>query len=191
MIYMLRGIVSEKNGDKIIIDVGGIGYGLIVTSQDFGGAGIGKEAKYYVYESIRENAYDLYGFSSTDSKSLFEQLIGVKNIGPKVAIAVLDISDANTVRTNIAAGEVKFLQTAKGVGRRAAEQIVVELRDKVGAIVTDGAEGVVNRAGIGQQDEAVEALVALGYSAQDALTALEKVDTDLPTEDRIKQALKR
>jgi len=190
MIAILTGKVAEKLGDLVVIDVAGVGYGLIVTGADFGLSVVGKDIKFYIYENIRENAYDLYGFSSLESKKMFEQLLGVKNIGPKAAMAVLDIGNVDLVRANIASGDVKFLQTAKGVGRRAAEQIVVELRDKVGALVTEGAEGVVNRAGVNVQDEAVEALISLGYSPQDAAVALDKIDKDLPTEERLKEALK-
>ena len=86
--------------------------------------------------------------------------------------------------------DVKLLQSAKGVGKRAAEQVVVELRDKVGLASSDTAEGIVNRSGINTQDEAVEALVSLGYSPQDAVLALQKVDSNLATEERIKSALK-
>ncbi len=190
MIATLNGTVLEKVKDQLVIDVSGVGYGLIVTNADFSKNMVSSKQKFYIYEHIRETAYDLYGFSELDSKKLFEQLISVKNVGPKVAMAVLDTADASTVRANIASGEVKFLQTAKGVGRRAAEQIVVELRDKVGAMVTEGAEGIVHRAGVGIQDEAMEALMSLGYSAQDAAVALDKIDKDLPPEERIKQALK-
>lgn len=190
MIATFSGIVSEKLGELVVLDVQGVGYGLIVSSSDFGRFGKGDEARFYVYEHIRENAYDLYGFSELNAKKLFEQLLGVKNIGPKAAMAVLDTGAPTIVRANIANGDVKFLQTAKGVGRRAAEQIVVELRDKVGALVTEGAEGIVNRAGVNTQDEAVEALVSLGYTPQDASVALDGIDSKLPTEDRIKQALK-
>jgi Holliday junction DNA helicase RuvA len=190
MISTLTGKVTDKYCDKIIVEVNGIGYGVVVTAQDFGSAPSDNNSKYYIYENIRENSYDLYGFSNVETKNLFEQLISVKNIGPKVAMAVLDIADVNTIRNNIAAGEVKFLQTAKGVGRRAAEQIIVELRDKVGAIVTESAEGVVSRSGVNVGDEAVEALVALGYSPQDATQALSKVDFSLSTEERIRKALK-
>src|SRR6185437_12308785 len=119
-------------------------------------------AKVYVHEHIREQGYDLYGFTQLDTQNLFEQLLGVKNVGPKVALAVLDIGPAPVVQAAIAAGDVKLLQTAKGVGKRAAEQIVVELRDKVGAVVSETAEGIVTRAGVGMQDEATQALVALG-----------------------------
>ncbi len=188
MIATLRGNVSERIGSTLVIDVNGIGYGLIVTSSDFGVKET--EAKFYIYEHVRENAYDLYGFLTLDSKKLFEQLLSVKNVGPKAAMAVLDVGDTNLVRSSIASGDVKFLQTAKGVGRRAAEQIVVELRDKVGALVTEGAEGIVNRAGVNVQDEAVEALISLGYTPQDAAIALESIDKELSPEERIKQALK-
>jgi Holliday junction DNA helicase RuvA len=157
MILTLSGKVSEKLGEQLVLDVSGVGYGLIITSADFSSVSSTETVKFYIYEHIRENTYDLYGFLNL---------------------------------ANIASGEVKFLQTAKGVGRRAAEQIVVELRDKVGALVTEGAEGIVNRAGVGLQDEAAEALMSLGYSAQDAAISLEKIDKDLPVEERIKQALR-
>ena len=191
MIVKLSGVVSEKLDELIVLEVQGVGYGLITTSADYGHSTGGKDAIFYIYEHIRENSHDLYGFSQLDAKKLFEKLLGVKNIGPKVAMAVMDIAAPPIIRTNIASGDVKFLQTAKGVGRRAAEQIVVELRDKLGELVTEGAESIVNRSGVQLNDEAMEALVSLGYSPQDATTALEKVDKELPSEERIKLALKR
>ncbi len=105
-------------------------------------------------------------------------------------MAVLDIGTAPAVRGAIAAGDVKLLQSAKGVGKRAAEQIVVELRDKVGLASSDAAEGIVARPGIVSGDEAVEALMSLGYSPQDATAALKDIDSTLATEERIKLALK-
>ena len=166
------------------------GYGVQVTSEDFGRLAQGATAKVYLHEHIREQSHDLFGFVQLDTKKLFEQLLGVKNVGPKVALAVLDIGPAARVRGAIAAGDVKLLQSAKGVGKRAAEQIVVELRDKVGLAAGEAAEDIINRPGINTNDEAVEALVALGYTPQDAATALHKIDPDLPVEDRIKLALK-
>jgi Holliday junction DNA helicase RuvA len=191
MIASLRGILSEKMGEQVVIDVAGVGYGLSVTAEDYGRLPTGEEAKVYVYEHIREQSHDLFGFVSLDTKKLFEQLLGVKNVGPKVALAVLDIGNAAGVRGAIAAGDVKLLQSAKGVGKRAAEQIVVELRDKVGLGVSDTAEGIVTRPGIVSGDEAVEALMSLGYSPQDATTALKDIDPLLSTEDRITIALKQ
>lgn len=190
MIATLQGVVSEKLADMIVLDVQGVGYGLQVTVEDFSRLPTGEQAKLYVHEHVREQAYDLFGFVLLDTKKLFEQLLGVKNVGPKVALAVLDIGNAAGVRGAIAAGDVKLLQSAKGVGKRAAEQIVVELRDKVGLATTDAAENIVGRPGINTQDEAVEALISLGYSPQDATLALKDVNLELSVEDRIKLALK-
>ncbi|MBC7581859.1 Holliday junction branch migration protein RuvA [Aeromicrobium sp.] len=190
MIATLNGVVSEKLHDMVVLDVNGVGYGLQVTAEDFSRMNTGDSAKFYIHEHIREQSYDLFGFVQVDTKALFEQLLGVKNVGPKVALAVLDIGTAPGVRGAIAAGDVKLLQSAKGVGKRAAEQIVVELRDKVGLISTDAAENIVGRPGVNAQDEASEALISLGYSPQDATVALQKIDPELPVEERIKLALK-
>lgn len=190
MIVTLSGVISEKILDQVVLDVSGVGYGLQVSAEDYGRLHIGEKAKVYVYEHVREQAYDLFGFTTLANKGLFELLLGVKNVGPKVAMGVLDAGSADMVRVAISGGDVRFLQSAKGVGKRAAEQIVVELRDKVGIEASEAAEGIVTRPGITQQDEALEALMALGYSLQDASMALKHIDKDLPTEERIKQALK-
>ena len=191
MLSTLNGTVSEKIDDLVVIDCAGVGYGLFVTNEDFGRMATGQSAKVYVHEHIREQQHDLFGFTILDTKRLFEQLLGVKNVGPKVALAILNIGTAPAVRGAIAAGDVKLLQSAKGVGKRAAEQVIVELRDKVGLNVSEAAEGIVTRPGINTQDEAVEALMSLGYSPQDATQALDKIDPDLPVEERIRQALRK
>ena len=189
MIATLSGVVAEKDS-KVVIECAGVGYGVFVTLSDFGLLKSGERIKLYIYEHIKEDAHDLYGFVSKDTKKLFEQLLSVKNVGPKVALAVLDVGPVNSVRVAIAEGDVKLLQTAKGVGKRAAEQIVVELRDKMGSPVGDAAESLISRGGINQHDEALQALVALGYTEVDAAAALVNVNSELPTEERIKQALK-
>ncbi len=191
MIATLSGTVSEKLPDVVVLECAGIGYGLNVTAEDFGRMNQGQQTKVYVYEHIREQSFDLFGFISLDTKKLFIQLLGVKNVGPKAAMAVLDIGTAPAVRGAIAAGDVKLIQTAKGVGKRAAEQIVVELRDKVGLVAGEGAEAIIGRPGVNAQDEAVEALVSLGYSPQDAASALKDIDADIPTEQRVRLALQR
>lgn len=190
MIATLTGVVSEKLADMVVLDVHGVGYGLQVTAEDFGRLLTDNPAKLYIHEHVREQAYDLFGFIQQDTKRLFEQLLGVKNVGPKVALGVLDIGTAPLVRGAIASGDVKLLQSAKGVGKRAAEQIVVELRDKVGLAPSEMADDIVTRPGVNTQDEAVEALVSLGYSPQDASLALKDIDANLPAEERIKLALK-
>ena len=190
MIATLTGDIAEKLVDSLVVDVCGVGYGLRVTAEDYGTLATGTKAKIYVYEHIREQAHDLYGFLKRDTQNLFEQLLEVKNVGPKVAMAVLDIGTATAVRAAIASGDVRLLQTAKGVGKRAAEQIVVELRDKVGVAAGAAAEDVVTRPGVNTGDEAVEALISLGYSPQDAMLALRGIDSGLSTEERVTLALK-
>lgn len=190
MIATLRGTVTE-NLTGLVLECAGVGYGVFVTATDADKLHIGEDAKLYIYEHIKEDSHDLYGFILPETKSLFEQLLSVKNVGPKVALAVLDIGPGDAVRSAIANGDVKYLQSAKGVGKRAAEQIVVELRDKVGAPVGEAAEGLVSRAGMNQQDEAWQALVALGFTEADAQSALDSIDKSLPTEERIRLALKK
>lgn len=191
MIATLTGVVAEKTLDEVVLDVNGVGYGLLVTTEDHGRLGAGEKAKLYVHEHIRENSHDLFGFTTTDTKKLFELLLGVNGVGPKMALSVLNTGTANDVRAAIASGDVKSIQKASGVGKRVAERIVVDLKDKVGLEGIDlAATGLLQSDANLLKDEAVEALVALGYTAADAASALTSVGKDLPIEDRIKQALK-
>lgn len=191
MIATLNGVVNEKLADVVVLEVHGVGYGLFVTAEDHGRLTTGERAKLYVYEHIREQQHDLFGFLERDTKSLFEQLLGVNGVGPKMALNVLSVGTATEVRGAMASGDVKFIQQASGVGRRVAERLVVELKDKVGLAGVDlESTGLLQGDSTLMKDEAVEGLVALGYTPADAAKALQKVDPNLPTEDRIKQALK-
>jgi holliday junction DNA helicase RuvA len=183
-------MVSEKLAELVVLDVGGIGYGLLVPVEDYGKLSSGDKAKFYVYEHIRENAHDLYGFTQTDTKRLFGQLLDVNGVGPKMALSILGIGSVEDVRQAIASGDTKFIQAAPGVGKRVAERVVVDLKDKVGLASTANTDSLfVGNAAL-NQDEAVQALVALGYTPQDAASALANVDEKLELEDRIKQALR-
>ena len=190
MINYLDGEIASKDIDHVIVDIAGVGYGVRVSASDYDNLKIGERNKLYIYEHIREDAHDLFGFINIGTLNLFNQLLSVKNVGPKVALAILSIGSESTIREAIAGGDVKRLQTAKGVGKRAAEQIIVELRDKLGLVSSMEAEGVVTRGSLDVNDEAVQALVALGYSEYDAQSALKKSDPELSTQERIKQALK-
>ena len=190
MIATLSGVIAEKIGPIAVVALSGVGYGVLVTTTDLDRMTTGESTKLYIYENIKEDAHDLFGFLTLEDKKLFELLLKVKNVGPKVAMSLLDIGSANDVRAAIAGGDVKRLQTAKGVGKRAAEQVVVELRDKVGLLATDTAEDIVNRGSVNTADEALQALMSLGYSEVDAILALKNIDASLPTEDRIKLALR-
>lgn len=190
MIASLRGKVIEKT-TSIVIECAGVGYGVTVSLSDLGVVSVEGETKLYIYEHIKDDSHDLYGFLHETSKHLFEKLISVKNVGPKAAMAILDIGTSEAVRNAIAGGDIKYLQLAKGVGKRASEQIVVELRDKVGATVSDTAENLVHRSGLNANDEALQALVSLGYTESDAHHVLSSIDQKLSTEDRVKKALKK
>jgi Holliday junction DNA helicase RuvA len=192
MIATLTGVIAEKTMDAVVLDVSGVGYGVLVTSEDYGRLGGGDLAKLYIYEHIREAAHDLYGFLHPETKELFELLLGVNGVGPKMALSVLSTGNTTEVRQAIAGGDTKFIQRANGVGKRVAERIVVELKDKVGLVGVDlGEAGFLHSEHALSQDEAAEALITLGYSPQDAAKALNGVDKDLPTEERIKHALKQ
>lgn len=190
MITTLSGVVSEKLLSQVVIDVQGVGYGVYVPAEDFGRLVPGETAKLYIYEYIREQAHDLFGFLSSDTLTVFEQFLAVNGVGPKMALSMLSIGSVTEVRQAIASGDIKYLQRATGVGRRVAERVVVDLKDKVGLVGVDlEASGLLQADDNLMKDEAVEALVALGYSPADAAKALQGVDPKLPTEERIKKAL--
>lgn len=192
MIAVLSGVLSEKLDDLVVLDVNGVGYGLLVPLEDYSKLNTGETAKLYIYEHIREQSHDLFGFLTRDTKGLFEQLLDVNGIGPKMALNMLSIGSSSELRAAIAGGDVKYISQASGVGKRVAERVVVELKDKVGLIGVDlSATGLLQSEANATQDEAVEALVALGFTVQDAAKALQGVPEDLPTPDRIKQALAR
>jgi holliday junction DNA helicase RuvA len=191
MIATLEGLVTERLQDVVVLNVNGVGYGILVPGEDFGQLAVGEEAKVYIYEHIRENSHDLFGFCALDTKNLFEQLLSVNGIGPRMALNMLSIGTAGEVRQAIASGDTKFIQQANGVGKRVAERVVVELKDKVGLAGVDlSSTGLLQSETMLSQDEAVEALMALGYTAPDAAKALDGVDTSLATPERIKQALR-
>lgn len=191
MIATLTGTVAEKLGELVVLEVQNVGYGLYMTTEDHGRLQVGDVAKVYIYEHIRENAHDFYAFSELDNKQLFEQLLEVNGVGPRMALNILSIGTAHEVRQAIAHGDTNYIQTAAGVGKRVAERVVVELKDKVGLAADDITGAAILQAkDILLKDEAVEALVSLGYAPHDAVKALQGVDAALPPEDRIKEALK-
>ncbi|HET6863833.1 MAG TPA: Holliday junction branch migration protein RuvA [Candidatus Saccharimonadales bacterium] len=189
MIATLEGKVTQKLGDMVVIECAGIGYGVNVTFEDFGALNTDEKTKLYIYEHIRENAHDLFGFRSLETKFLFEQLLTVNGVGPRMALSILSIANSTQVRKAIAAGDTKFIAQATGVGKRVAERVVVDLKDKVGLMADENATDFLTTTA-NPNDEALQALVALGYSVQDAAGALKTIDAKLPIEERIKLALK-
>ena len=193
MISHIKGVVEEKFGaNGLIVDVNGVGYEMMVPVLDFENVNLGEEKKYYTYHQVRENAEELYGFSSLTAKKLFELLISVQGVGPKAGIAIMSLAEAEEVRNAIANGDVTFVSKASGVGKKSAERVIVNLKDKVGIPSRYGATEVKG-SGIndGEVDEALDALMALGFTLKEATVALNEVDKSLVVEERVRLALKK
>ena len=190
MIAHIKGNIAEKFNTSVIVDVHGVGYEIALSALDFEDANLNDEKKFYTYHKISENAEELYGFSSLAAKKIFELLISVNGVGPKAGMAILSLATLEEVRNAIANGDVKFISKASGVGKKSAERVIVDLRDKVGLPSKYGATEVISAVKTEESDEALDALMALGFPLKEATDALAKVDASLPTEERMKQALK-
>ncbi|MDO5481112.1 MAG: Holliday junction branch migration protein RuvA [Candidatus Saccharibacteria bacterium] len=190
MIAHISGTITEIFGNSVIVDVHGVGYELTLPAIDAESLSLSDEKKFYTFHSIRENSEELFGFSSLEAKKLFELLISVQGIGPKAAIAILSLAPAEEVRNAIANADSAFVSKASGVGKKSAERVIVDLRDKVGIPSRYGATEVISQKPI-EQDDALDALIALGFPLKEATDALAKIDPTLPAEERIRAALKR
>lgn len=191
MIAHVFGKVAEKFNGSLVIDVHGVGYEVSVATNDFDAVILDQEVKFYTYHHVREQSEELFGFSSLAAKKLFEMLITVQGVGPKAALAILSLGDAEQVRNAIANADSSFVQKATGVGKKTAERVVVDLSDKVGLPTHYGRTETPLQTELNTSDEALEALMALGYTLADATKALENVDANLPTAQRVTEALKK
>ena len=191
MIAHVFGKVAEKFNGSLVIDVHGVGYEVSVAAGDFDAVMLDQDVKFYTYHHVREQTEELFGFSSLAAKKLFEMLITVQGVGPKAALAILSLGDAEHVRNAIANADSAFVQKAAGVGKKTAERVVVDLSDKVGLPTQYGRAVAPVQTELNTSDEALEALMALGYTLADATKALENVDTNLPTAQRVTEALKK
>ncbi|MEI7758979.1 MAG: Holliday junction branch migration protein RuvA [bacterium] len=191
MIATINGKITEKIGDLLVIEASGVGYGLNVTIEDFGSVSLGDQTKFYIYDHIRENSHDLFGFAKLETKNLFEQLLSVNGVGPKMALSILNVGNSKDVRAAIATGNTALISKASGVGKRLAERVVVDLKDKVGLVASDlSGTDILTSSNYIVSDEATQALMSLGYNQNDAVGALKDIDESLPVEQRIKLALK-
>lgn len=190
MIAHIFGIVAEKFGGAVIVDVSGVGYEINVAAGDYDAVNLDQKVKFYTYHHIREQSQELFGFSSLAGKKLFEMLITVQGVGPKAALAILSLDTAENVRNAIANADSAYLSKASGVGKKTAERVVVDLSDKVGMPIVYKQQGAPVQTELNTSDEALEALIALGYNLADATKALEGIDMALPTSARVREALK-
>lgn len=190
MIAHIRGKITEKYETSVIVDVNGVGYEIILSQLDFEAANLDAEMKYYTYHAVREASEDLYGFTTLAAKRMFELLISVNGVGPKAAMAILSLGSAEDVRNAIANADAAYVAKASGVGKKSAERVIVDLRDKVGIPSHIGASEPLTPAIKTEPDEALDALIALGFSLKEATDALSGIDEALEVGERVRLALK-
>ncbi len=188
MIALVSGTVAVRRVDHVVIDCGGVGYRLAVSAQTLRQVpAVGGQVSLHSHLVVRDDALALYGFASEEERELFLMLLGVQSVGPKVALAVLSGGPPRELLGTLAAGDTARLQAVPGIGKRTAERIVVELREKVGTALPEDAISVSR----GEEPRALarEGLVGLGYSLQEADELLDDASGERP-EDLIAEALK-
>lgn len=193
MIYNLRGTLTYCDQNFAVVECGGVGFKCFTTLTTLREIGkVGNEVNLYTHLSVREDAMDLFGFASKEELESFRLLISVSGIGPKAAVAILSEMTPDRLAVCIASGDAKMLTKAQGVGKKTAERVVLELKDKMGAI---GSSDVAAAAAAGSAEgtdsaEAVQALVALGYTQSDASVVIGRLDPSLSVDEMIRIGLK-
>ena len=191
MYYYINGEYVEKGENFIVIDAGGVGYKIYTSLAAISKMPeYGKKVKVFTHFYVREDTQDLYGFPTNEELSMFLNLISVSGVGPKAALAILSVATPPELALAIIQKNVKVITKASGVGPKLAERVILELKNKIkniDALPEEFAENIVSDSG----SEAVEALVALGYSEQEAKKAIGLLDGSLSVEETIKEALKK
>ncbi len=188
MIHNLSGKITSKRDTFIVIDVHGVGYKIFTSANTISKAGaIGAEANILTHLHVREDELTLFGFLNADELDLFESLISVSGIGPKSAMNIMSIAPPERISAAISGGEIELLQKVSGIGRKMAERIILELKDKM----KSGAGGAETIKVMESDSDVYEALTSMGYTAKQAKNAIAKIGKDIEgTSDRLKAALK-
>ncbi|MCX6755810.1 MAG: Holliday junction branch migration protein RuvA [Candidatus Nomurabacteria bacterium] len=187
MIAHLEGKILYTTDKYTIIDVNGVGYKVFLSSTNIAACNVGATKKLWIYTAVRETALDLYGFDNINEMNFFELLLDVSGIGPKGALGILSIASIDSLQRAIATGDTGYLTKVSGIGRKTAEKIVIELRDKLKAY--KGEEGTAG--GLREESDMIEALKSLGYSQNEARDALKQIPSSITDMNgKIKEALK-
>lgn len=196
MIGYIKGTIEERTSDAVILEQGGIGYLIYMPMREMEGGCAGSEVKIYTYLHVKEDLLQLYGFLRREELELFKLLIGVNGVGPKAALAILSSLSGEALHFAILSEDVSAIQKAPGIGKKTAQKVILELKDKLSASDAymseeAGGAGTVPNAG-SASEEAVSALTALGYTAAQAMQAVRKAacGEDMSTEAILKAALK-
>ncbi len=195
MFYHLKGVVTDLLPGMAVVECGGVGYGVTASTYTLSQLRAGTEAKLYISESVREDAFDLYGFKTLAEKRCFELMLTVSGVGPKAAISILSVCSPDALYMAVLSGNEKMLTAAPGIGKKIAQRILLELKDKLGGEVSEFASSVESPAASLDGDrsklaDANAALAALGYSGAECAAALKGVDMSLPLEEIIRAALR-
>lgn len=197
MFNYISGTVAELAPNMAVIDCGGVGFQINTSTYTAGRLKMGERAKLFTYVYIREDAFEIFGFSTKSEKRLFELLIGVSGVGPKAAVAILSVAAPEDLVLSILTGDEKAITAAQGVGKKIAQRVILELKDKLSketdSVSFDGRPAPAVRAGDGgKRGDAVAALAVLGYGTVEINAALKKIDVEsLTTEEIIKAALRQ
>lgn len=196
MFYYINGTVTETMPGLAVVDCGGVGYACQVSRNTLAALHMGQKAKLYTHCYIREDAFDIYGFATRSEQNCFEMLLAVSGVGPKAALSILSASTPEGLAMGIISGNEKVLTSAQGVGKKLAQRIILELKDKLSkeTEMTAAAGFVPPAAAVGESKlaDACSALAVLGYSQQEIAQALKDLDLEsLTLEEIIRQALKR
>ena len=194
MIALLRGTLAYKSSDHVIIDVGGVGYRLFIPLSTFYSLPETGDVSLFTHTHVREDALLLYGFLSMEEKELFGILISISGVGPKLAVNILSHIPAKDIKRAIASGDIKRLSSLPGIGKKTAERLVLELKDKVGPIhdLPEADDVQSNTSGGDISNDVISALINLGYKENQARKVLESMELapDLTMEEALKGALK-
>ena len=184
MISSIRGVVLSRNEKFAVVEANGIGYKIFLTQSFLKKIPVEKEVRIQTHLSAKENSMELYGFETGEELNFFEMLISVSGIGPKTALNILNIAEVKTIREAVSTGDINHLTKVSGIGKKNAEKIVLELRDKLGFLGT-------SEENLKEDVDALEGLKSLGYTQAEAREALKKVPSEIKSvSEKIKQALK-
>lgn len=197
MFYYIEGTVALLEGSLAVIDCSGVGYGISVSTQTLSRLKLGSRARLYIYTLVREDCFDLYGFYTKEEKRSFELLISVSGVGPKAAQAILSATTPDSLTLAIMSGNEKALMVAPGIGKRIAQRVILELKDKIAKEAADfmpavSSEPSTASAATGKLSDAAAALSVLGYGNNEIAAALKGVDADhMEVQDIVRLALKK
>lgn len=194
MFYFIRGKVALSEPGLVVIDAGGVGYGIMTSLNSSSQAQMGDMATFYTYLHVRDSIFDLYGFISREELDCFKLLIGISGVGPKAALSILGVTTPSKLALAVLTDDQKVIQAAPGVGKKLAQRIILELKDRMTKGQLEEAstglsmEDIAPVAAGSAADDAVAALMVLGYTRAEALAALKGVDTSAMTVDEIVRA---